>query len=177
MTLNVMRLIQSIGQPFEQLISMQLLPESKKIKPAFSGDDELHLDMIREGVNLTFDRKTRRLLLVNLQLLIEEKPNYRFPNTLPVPLTMDMNLQWIRQKIGAPVFSNAPRFFVKRYWGRTDQFNLLKSEHGSISMLVRYAEDDRVSSVGFAPERAIYFKDRDGDRATWLERRGPIFED
>lgn len=177
MSLNVLGLIQNIGNSFESIQLSGLIPGNRKIKPNFSGDDTLHLDSKREGVYLTFDRKTRKLMGVYLQLLIDEKPNYRFPNTLPMPLIAEMNLQWIRQTLGEPINSQEPRYFLKRWFGREDQYNLLKSEHGAISVCINYDMEDKVISVAFLPERLIFFLGRDGDRLEWEKKRGPIFED
>jgi hypothetical protein len=110
-------------------------------------------------------------------LRIEDKPSYVFPNILPNPLIQNMTLQWIRENIGDPIYSQEPIKILRRWQGRTEQFNLLKSDHGSISMLVNYNMENEVEEVVFTPEKNVFFRFRDGDHSEWLERRGPLFED
>lgn len=60
--LPVTALIESIGKPFDLLLAEQLVPENKKLKSRYSGGDERHIDMPREGVDLDFERESKRLL-------------------------------------------------------------------------------------------------------------------
>ncbi|HIF9551775.1 TPA: DUF6392 family protein, partial [Photobacterium damselae] len=54
--IDISQMIKMIGQTPSEIIAAGLLAENKKPKPRFSGDDELVLNMIREGVYLAFDR-------------------------------------------------------------------------------------------------------------------------
>ncbi|HIF9461756.1 TPA: DUF6392 family protein, partial [Photobacterium damselae] len=84
--IDISQIIRMIGKTPSEIIAAGLLAENKKPKPRFSGDDELVLDMIREGVFLAFDRATKQLIRINLTLLDIDKPKYKFPNELPKPL-------------------------------------------------------------------------------------------
>lgn len=177
MTVNVLSLIKHIGFTFEDLQRIEIIAENKKLKAAFSGDDELHINMSREGIYLAFERTTKRLLTVNVILLDEDKPKYEFPNDLPSPLLKKMSMEWIRSTIGEPIYSQGPLFVANRWFGGRDQFNLLKSQYGNISMVVQYDMNNQVEALMFMPENAVFFRSRDGVRDEWLQRRGPIFED
>ncbi len=88
MTVNVKAFINNLGQTYEALFDGGYIPYKSKPK-GDSGSPLLDLDMVKEGVILTFDRASRSLVEVGLTL-VREDTKYVFPNELPEPLWLDM---------------------------------------------------------------------------------------
>ncbi|MGS7193206.1 DUF6392 family protein [Enterobacter cloacae subsp. dissolvens] len=102
MTVKIEALIQNIGKPYNFLLEAELI--SYKTPPTgFSGHPDLSLDMIKEGLYLSFLRDGRILQEVTLHILRPEIKNWRFPNELPFGLQNDMSKSWVRQSFGEPI--------------------------------------------------------------------------
>ncbi|MHA6609256.1 DUF6392 family protein [Photobacterium damselae] len=139
--IDISQIIRMIGKTPSEIIAAGLLAENKKPKPRFSGDDELVLDMIREGVFLAFDRATKQLIRINLTLLDIDKPKYKFPNELPKPLLSIMTKEYIYQELGSPYETKQPVEFMGRIWGGVEHYRLDRNTFGELSLLLYYAED------------------------------------
>ncbi|HIF9333002.1 TPA: DUF6392 family protein [Photobacterium damselae] len=139
--IDISQIIRMIGKTPSEIIAAGLLAENKKTKPRFSGDDELVLDMIREGVFLAFDRATKQLIRINLTLLDTDKPKYKFPNELPKPLLSIMTKEYIYQELGSPYETKKTVEFMGRIWGGVEHYRLDRNTFGELSLLLYYAED------------------------------------
>ncbi|HIF9371236.1 TPA: DUF6392 family protein [Photobacterium damselae] len=139
--IDISQIIRMIGKTPSEIIAASLLAENKKPKPRFSGDDELVLDMIREGVFLAFDRATKQLIRINLTLLDIDKPKYKFPNELPKPLLSIMTKEYIYQELGSPYETKKPVEFMGKIWGGVEHYRLDRNTFGELSLLLYYAED------------------------------------
>ncbi|HIF9085941.1 TPA: DUF6392 family protein, partial [Photobacterium damselae] len=139
--IDISQIIRMIGKTPSEIIAAGLLAENKKPKPRFSGDDELVLDMIREGVFLAFDRATKQLIRINLTLLDIDKPKYKFPNELPKPLLSIMTKEYIYQELGSPYETKKPVEFMGKIWGGVEHYRLDRNTFGELSLLLYYAED------------------------------------
>jgi hypothetical protein len=139
--IDVKRMISMIGKTAEDIISVGLLAVNKKPKPRYSGDDELVLDMVREGVFLVFDRKTKKLIRINITLLDADKPKYHFPNELPRPLMSIMTKEYVYQAMGKPYESKLPVEFMGKILGGVEHYRLDRNIFGELSLLLYYATD------------------------------------
>ncbi|HIF9376149.1 TPA: DUF6392 family protein, partial [Photobacterium damselae] len=128
--IDISQIIRMIGKTPSEIIAAGLLAENKKPKPRFSGDDELVLDMIREGVFLAFDRATKQLIRINLTLLDIDKPKYKFPNELPKPLLSIMTKEYIYQELGSPYETKKPVEFMGKIWGGVEHYRLDRNTFG-----------------------------------------------
>lgn len=156
--IDISQMIGMIGKTPSEIISAGLLAENKKPKPRFSGDDELVLDMIREGVFLAFDRTTKELINIELTLLDPNKPKYRFPNELPKPLLPIMTKEYIYQKLGTPYETKKPVEFMGRIWGGVEHYRLDRNTFGELSLLLYYAEDqNHIKSITVLKTHDVYW--------------------
>jgi hypothetical protein len=147
MTVNINALIGSLGKTYQEVFDAGLIPY--KTKPTgYQGDPDMTLSMAKEGINLAFKRDNKRLFAVDLTLLNEEQPNYRFPNDLPPPLVPEMVRQWVHVQIGVPDKFLPPRKRLKKNIGYTDLFTVM-GFHIPISMQVDYDLHERVKEVAF----------------------------
>lgn len=137
--IEVGRMISMMGSTLEEIIDAGLLRSNQKPKPRFSGDDELILDMVREGVLLSFDRENKGLQRISLTLLDEDKPNYRFPNDdLPSPLKPEMTKDYVHESMGEPFESKPSIEFVGKVWGEVEHYRMRRNVFGDLSQLVSY---------------------------------------
>ncbi len=61
MTINVEALINSLGKSYQEIFNKGLIPY--KTKPTgFPGDSDISLDMVKEGIFLSFCEKIKYLL-------------------------------------------------------------------------------------------------------------------
>lgn len=148
MTVDVNRMIEMIGETPEAMIKSGVLKSTQKPKPKFSGDDELSLHMVREGVMLVFNRENQNLSNIELKIIDDDKPNYKFPNELPSPFIECMNKEFIRSTLGKPVTSKPPISFAGVSNGGVDQF-YDKGTDDEISILVYYSVDQDVKYIRF----------------------------
>lgn len=159
MTVNVKALINNLGQTYEALFEAGYIPYKTKPK-GDSGSSYLYLEMAKEGVTLTFDRASRKIIEVNLSLLKEGKDSYVFPNELPSPLWPDMFRPQVREKFGNPTNSHPPFELVKRRFGGVDHY-VMKVGEQRVSMLLHYTLAQVVKSVAFKPTALVQWKELD----------------
>lgn len=149
MTVNVEAIIRSIGKTYQEVFDAGLIPYKSK-PTGYSGDPDISLDMVKEGVHLTFKRDGRILWSVILSVQNNDVKNWVFPNELPVPLQKSMSRQWIHETFGPPCRSSPPEMIMKQTIGWTDLFTL-DHFHIPMSMQVNYDLTDMVISIMFLP--------------------------
>ncbi|HGE8266079.1 MULTISPECIES: DUF6392 family protein [Aeromonas] len=159
MTVNVQALINSLGMTYEAMMEAELIPYKTKPK-GYSGDPEITLSMAKEGIFLSFDRSSRKLIEVDLELLKEEGKQYRFPNALPAPLWENMMKADVRSTFGEPTNSHPPYMIVNRKKGGTDHY-IFETGSKRVSMLLSYNLDQRVTIVGFKSTEMVQWKELD----------------
>lgn len=159
MAVNVDMLINSLGQTYETLLDAGYIPYKTKPK-GDSGCTEINLDMAKEGVFLSFDRATRKLVEVDLELFKDVDNKYKFPNEIPAPLWASMLKSDVRSAFGEPANSHPPHRIVNRKKGGTDHYVLEKGSK-RVSMLLSYDLDQRVMIVGFKPTELVQWKELD----------------
>lgn len=72
MSVNVEALIDSLGRTYQEIFDAGLIPY--KTKPTgFSGDPDVSLDMVKEGVYLSFNRSDRVLNEITLTFFDDDK--------------------------------------------------------------------------------------------------------
>lgn len=159
MTVNVKAFINNFGRTYEALFEAGYIPYKTKPK-GDSGSPYLYLDMAKEGVTLTFQRDSRKLVEVNLSLLKKDKDNYKFPNELPSPLWLNMFRPQVREKFGEPKNSHPPFELVKRRFGGVDHYIMMLNNE-KVSMLLHYNLAQMVKSVAFKPTNLVQWKELD----------------
>uniref|UniRef100_UPI0036DF702F DUF6392 family protein n=1 Tax=Photorhabdus sp. RM322S TaxID=3342825 RepID=UPI0036DF702F len=153
MAINIEALINSLGRDYKNIFDEGLIPY--KTKPSgFPGDEVICLDMIREGVFLSFYRKDRKLKEITLTLINNNKPNYLFPGELPSPLILKMSRKWIHEHFGEPEKSHPPEMIMKRQFGWTELYTLLDF-HIPTSMQISYDLTELVESLTFLPTSEV----------------------
>jgi len=153
MTVNIEALINQLGKPYQEIFDSGLIPY--KTKPTgYPGDPDLTLSMMNEGIYLAFKRDGVILSCIELFLINEKKPNYRFPNELPSPLQPEMSRQWVHIQFGKPDKFLPPRKRLKKDIGYTDLFTVMDF-HIPISMQVDYDLREQVKEVAFIPTSEI----------------------
>ncbi|MDE9542461.1 DUF6392 family protein [Xenorhabdus bovienii] len=149
MTINVEALISSLGQSYQEISDAGLI--SYKAKPTgFSGDDNISLDMIKEGVYLSFNRNSRFLNEMTLRIKNSKKKDYVFPNKLPDFLRINMSRQWVHEKFGNPEISSPPKIIMKRQFGWKELYTI-ENFHIPISMILSYDLSECVELITFLP--------------------------
>ncbi|MBS9437832.1 pyocin immunity protein [Photorhabdus noenieputensis] len=153
MTVNVEVLINNLGRTYQEIFNEGLIPY--KTKPTgFAGDPDISLNMTKEGVYLSFKRVSKVLFAIELTLIDEKKPQYRFPNELPSPLVPMMSRQWVHEHFGSPEKSLPPQKILKRDIGWTELYTLLDF-HIPTSMQINYDLLERVKVVAFLPTSEV----------------------
>ena len=149
MTVNVEGLIYSLGKPYDDLLANELVPY-KTPPTGFSGDTDLSLDMVKEGIYLSFLRDGRILQEITLRILRPEITNWHFPNTLPFGLERDMSRSWIGNKFGAPSKAVEPRTVMRHSFGWIEIYEI---DNGSVPTVMRFDYDleEKVKEVTFLP--------------------------
>lgn len=158
MTVNVKAFINNLGQTYEALFDGGYIPYKTKPK-GDSGSPLLDLDMVKEGVILTFDRASRSLVEVGLTL-VREDTKYVFPNELPEPLWLDMYRPLVREKFGDPANSHPPFKVMKMHFGGVDHY-IMRVGEKQISMLLTYNLAQMVTHVTFQPTALVEWKELD----------------
>lgn len=113
MTVDVKSLINSLGITYEAMMEAELIPYKTKPK-GYSGDPEITLNMAKEGIFLSFDRTSRKLIEVDLELFKEDDKKYNFPNKIPTPLWENMMKEDVRSTLGEPANLHPPYVIVNR---------------------------------------------------------------
>ncbi|NHB90997.1 DUF6392 family protein [Photorhabdus cinerea] len=153
MTINVEALINSLGKSYQEIFDEGLIPY--KTKPTgFPGDSDISLDMVKEGVFLSFLRENKILTEITLTLIDHKRPNFIFPNKLPSPLIPLMFRQWIHEHFGDPEKSLPPRKRLTKEIGWTELYTLLDFRLPT-SMQVDYDLLEQVRLVTFLPTSAV----------------------
>ncbi|WP_248846538.1 DUF6392 family protein, partial [Hafnia paralvei] len=99
MTVNVEKLINSLGKSYLELIDSEVIVYKTPPKGA-SGSPVLSLEMAREGIFLSFWRDGRVLKAVTLTIQDDDITDWVFPNELPPPLQKSMSRQWVHEQMG-----------------------------------------------------------------------------
>lgn len=159
MTVNVKALINNLGRTYESIFEAGYIPYKTKPK-GDSGCTEIDLDMAKEGVFLSFDRTTRKLVEVDIDLVREENSKYVFPNELPAPLQQNMYRPQVREQFGQPNNSHPPYQVVNRRFGGVDHYIMRVGEQ-RVSMLLYYNLAQIVTGVAFKPSELVQWKDLD----------------
>ncbi|HGO9495528.1 TPA: DUF6392 family protein [Aeromonas veronii AMC24] len=159
MTVNVKALINNLGQTYEALFEAGYIPYKTKPK-GDSGCTEINLDMAKEGVLLSFDRATRKLVEVDIDLIREENSKYVFPNELPEPLQQHMYRPQVHEEFGQPKNSHPPYQIIKRRYGGVDHYPMKVGEQ-RVSMLLYYNLEQVVTGVAFKPTELVEWKELD----------------
>lgn len=99
MTVNVNALIKHIGKSYKEICEAELIPYSTEPK-GHSGSPTINLDMVKEGVFLSFLRENRMLKEITLYIQRDGDSDWIFPNALPEPLQHEMSRDWIMTVLG-----------------------------------------------------------------------------
>lgn len=156
MTINVKELINSLGKTYSSLFEAGQIPYKTKPK-GDSGSPFLNLNMIKEGVILTFDRSTTSLVEIGLTLIEEGKAGYIFPNELPSPLKQDMSRVEVRAEFGEPKYFHPPFKIIKKKYGGVDYYELKKGNRNTM-MLLHYNLEQKVTDITFKPANGFEWK-------------------
>ena len=149
MTINTVDLIGSIGKSYQQLVAEKLITYKSPLTGA-SGSSVMSLDMVKEGVFLSFRRDGKILKLVTLTIQEDDDPAWIFPNELPQPLMKKMLRSWVHENVGVPTRSSSPKVIMKKEFGWTDLYER-KDGPLAVSMQVNYDVNDNVRRVTFLP--------------------------
>ena len=153
MTINVEALIRSLGKTYQEIFDNGLIPY--KTKPSgYSGSEFVTLNMVKEGVFLSFHRENKTLKEVTLVLIDSKKKNWVFPNQLPTPLQPLMARSWIHGQLGEPDKALPPRKRLRREIGWTEKYTLVDF-HIPITLQIDYELNEFVSELGFIPTSEI----------------------
>lgn len=159
MTVNVKALINCLGMTYEAMMEAELIPYKTKPK-GDSGSSKIALNMAKEGVFLTFEKASKKLVEVDLELFRDGDEKYKFPNEIPSPLWESMFRPDVRSTFGEPINSHPPYRIVNRNKGGADHYILEKGAK-RVSMLLSYDLSQRVMVVGFKPTELVKWKDLD----------------
>ena len=159
MTVNVKALINNVERTYEAIFEAGYIPYKTKPK-GDPGSPYLYLDMTKEGVTLTFDRDSKKLIEVNLSLLQEKKESYVFPNELPSPLWASMYRPEVRERFGEPANSHPPFELVRRRFGGVDHY-IMRLGDVRVSMLLHYNLAQVVKSAAFKPTEFVEWQELD----------------
>ncbi|EFF6687796.1 DUF6392 family protein [Escherichia coli] len=155
MTVNIEALINSLGKSYKEIFDAGFIPYKTK-STGFSGDPELTLEMVREGVFLSFKRNGRFLQGVELFIQNPSIKGWTFPNELPHPLKESMSRIWIHETLGYPLRSIEPKIIMNTVFGWRD---LYQSSYlnNTVSMQVSYDVDDAVKTILYLPESELHW--------------------
>ncbi|MNF73331.1 hypothetical protein D3C85_608860 [compost metagenome] len=156
MTVDLKALINSLGMTYEVMLEAEMIPYKTKPK-GDSGSPFLNLNMIKEGVILTFDRSTTSLIEIGLTLIEEDKAGYIFPNELPSPLKQEMSRVEVRAEFGEPKHFHPPFKIIKRKYGGVDYYELKKGSRNTM-MLLHYNLEQKVTDITFKPADGFEWK-------------------
>ncbi|PQQ31009.1 pyocin immunity protein [Photorhabdus luminescens] len=150
MVINVEAIINSLGKTYQEIFDEGLIPyRSKPNGPP--GVLNIGIDMVKEGIFLSFERSSKILNEITLRLLRDDKVSFVFPNELPSPLMHSMDRVWVRENLGNSIKSIPPRQILRRQFGWKDLYRF-KDE---ISMQISYDMMERVKSVTFLPTSEV----------------------
>lgn len=110
----------------------------------------LSLDMVKEGVYLSFLRNGRILQEITIKIIRPDIKNWTFPNELPFGLQHKMSRHWVHENIGMPLRSSPPQVIMKENFGWADLFDI-KDINNPTSMQIDYDIADNVVDISFMP--------------------------
>ncbi|WP_036774080.1 DUF6392 family protein [Photorhabdus australis] len=143
MAINVNALINSL-KTYQEIFDEGLIPYRNK--PSGSPVvPNICIDMVTEGVFLSFERNSKILNEITLRLLRDDKALFIFPNELLSPLKHSMDRGWVRENLGDLIKSIPPRQILKRQFGWKDLYRFTDE----ISMQISYDLREQVNSVTF----------------------------
>ncbi|MGV3345006.1 DUF6392 family protein [Enterobacteriaceae bacterium LUAb1] len=149
MTINVESLIRNLGKTYQEIFDKELIPY--KTKPSgFSGTEFVTLNMVKEGVLLSFNREDKALKEITLVLIDSEKKDWVFPNQLPAPLQPLMTRSWVHSQLGEPDKALPPRKRLRRDTGWTERYTLVDF-HIPVTLQIDYDLNEYVRELGFMP--------------------------
>lgn len=148
MSVNVEKLIMQVGQSYQSIYDLGLIPY--KTKPmGTAGDDILSLHMRREGVYLFFtNNQEKNLEEVTLRLEDESKTDWQFPNPMPFDLNPVMTQQWIRDRFGSPMIYVEAKTVMTINFG-VKEIYALSAPCQYIAVTFSYNKDFLVSKATF----------------------------
>lgn len=153
MTINIEVLIRCLGQTYHEMIEQNIL--SYKTKPSGEyGDPDLNLDMVKEGVFLSFKRDGMILQEITLRIQRSGIKGWIFPNDLPTPLKAEMSRQWVHDTFGEPDKAAPPRKVANKSFGWTERY-AIEDFHMPIAMQVSYDLVEMVKKITFLPTSAL----------------------
>ncbi|SER31739.1 hypothetical protein SAMN05216522_1283 [Rosenbergiella nectarea] len=142
MTINIEALIRFLGQTYHEMIVQGIIPYKTKPSGEY-GDPDLNLDMVKEGVFLSFKRDGMTLQEITLRIQRDGIKEWIFPNDLPTPLKAEMPRQWVHDTFGEPDNAAPPRKVANRSFGWTERY-AIRDFHIPIAMQVSYDLDGMV---------------------------------
>jgi hypothetical protein len=149
MTINIEALIYCLGKSYKDITEAGII--SYKAEPkGSSGSPALSLDMVKEGVFLSFKREGRRLKEIALIIQRDDVKDWSFPNELPTPLQQKMSREWIHKTFGEPEGSIVPKVIMKQSFGWVEKFTV-EDFHIPITMQIRYDLQEIVKKITFLP--------------------------
>lgn len=156
MSIDLKAIINSLGMPYNDMCEHGLITYKTKPK-GDSGSPTVTLDMAKEGVLLTFDRESMKLIELTFRLKDARNEKYQFPSELPAPLWKDMTFSEVRNRFGEPTHTHPPHKIVNRSYGGVDYY-LLEKTASSVMMLIRYNIVKEAISVTFKPASMVQWK-------------------
>jgi hypothetical protein len=149
MAINIDALINCMGKTYQEIFDMGLIPY--KTKPTgFSGDSEISLDMVKEGIFLSFKRDGMVFQEMSLRIQRDDVKEWIFPNDLPTPLKAQMPRQWVHDTFGEPDKAVPPRMVANKSFGWTERYTI-EDFHIPIAMQVSYDLENMVKKLTFLP--------------------------
>lgn len=147
MTINIEALINFLGKSYSEIMDAAVIPYSSKPK-GHSGSVNKHLEMVKEGINLSFLRETDALIEINLKIRKRDNSKWSFPNALPTPLRQHMSREWVHSTFGQPVGCVPPKTIMNRFFGWVEKYDL-EGFRVPVNMQADYGMDDVVEEVAF----------------------------
>ncbi|MFL63603.1 pyocin immunity protein [Salmonella enterica] len=147
MTVNINALISCLGKSYLEIVDSNLIPYSSEPK-GHSGSPTLSLDLVREGVFLSFKREGRILKEITLYLQRDGVDKWVFPNELDEPLQKEMSREFVLRALGEPEGSVPPRKVLRHSLGWVDKFACNKA-NVPITMQIDYDLENMVKEVSY----------------------------
>lgn len=147
MAVNINFLIAYLGKSYKDIREENLIPYSTEPK-GHSGSPTISLDMVKEGIFLSFLRKNRILKEITLYIQRDDNSDWLFPNDLPTPLQHKMSREWIMTAFGQPAGSVGPRKILRHSLGWVDKYHLNNTDI-PITMQINYDLSNSVKEVSY----------------------------
>lgn len=147
MTVNINALITYLGKSYRDICEVKLIPYRTEPK-GHSGSPTISLDMVKEGVFLSFLRENRILKEITLYIQRDGISDWLFPNDLPKPLRHEMSRDWVMTTLGQPLGSVEPRKILRHSLGWCDKYQL-HNTHIPVTMQIDYDLSNFVKEVSY----------------------------